>query len=316
MEQVVEKWAGRVNEVVIGSTKEEGGTRAKKIMIGGASTLPFLKFEGEIPHLPALALEVWDAVPEEWPQVLREPFKEVLVDPVKWAVKCEREFKPDLICLRLASTHPDQKNTSGEEAAETVKRVLAETTLPLMIIGSGQAAKDTEIFLSVASAAKGEKCLLGIAVQENYKTLTAACQSFRHSIIAETPIDINLAKQLNILISDMGFPVENVVMHHNTGALGYGFEYTYSVMERSRLAALSGDKMMAPPMVNFVAQEAWKTKEAKADIEGWGPVSSRGPLWEFTTGMGFLQAGADLLVLAHPLVLSNIRRSIQDLRFE
>ncbi len=300
MEQVIEKWAGKVNQVTI------GGTRGKSVTIGGSSTLPFLKSEGAHPNSPALALEVWDTVPEEWPDLLKEPYKDVLDDPVAWAVKCEKEFKPDLICLRLASTHPDRKNASGEEAAQTVKKILEATTLPLMIVGSGQVAKDTEIFLPVASAAKGDKCLLGIAVQENYKTLTAACQSCGHSIIAETPIDVNLAKQLNILVSDMGFPVENIVMHHNTGALGYGFEYTYSIMERTRLAALQGDKMMASPMVNFVAQEAWKTKEAKADVPDWGSLAKRGPLWEFTTGFGFLQAGADLLVLAHPKVLANM----------
>ncbi len=316
MEQSIEKWTGKVNEVTIGATKEEGGTRSRKVAIGGATTLPFLKFEGEIPHPPVLAMEVWDTEPEEWPEILKEPFRDVLNNPVQWAIKCEKEYNPDLICLRLASTNPDIKDTTGEEAANTVKKVLAATTLPLIIIGSGQAVKDTEIALPVCEAAKGERCLLGIAVQENYKTMTAACMSCGHAIIAESPIDINLAKQLNILISDMGFPGENVVMHHATGALGYGLEYTYSIMERSRLAALQGDKMMSPPMMNFIAQEVWRTKEAKtseADISEWGPLYKRGPLWEFVTGMAFLQAGADLLVLAHPLTLENTRKVINNL---
>ncbi len=316
MEKATEKWASKVNEVVIGATQKEGGTRSSLIKIGGATTLPFLHFEGVIPNPPAIAMEVWDIEPDDWPAVLKEPFRDTLGDPVEWAKKCVDEYGADLLCLRLASTHPDIKNNSAQDAAATVKKVLEAVSVPLIIIGCNQAEKDTEIIPAVSEAARGENCLVGIAVEANYKTITAACQSDGHSIIAESPIDINLAKQLNILISDMGFSPEKIIMHPATGALGYGLEYTYSIMERSRLAALQGDKMMSMPMVNFVGQEVWRVKEAKTseqEVPEWGPIASRGPLWEVTTSVSYLQAGADILVMCHPKAVESVRKTIVDL---
>ncbi len=316
MEKATEKWVSRVNEVTIGAIEREGGTRGSAIKVGGATTLSFLHFEGVIPNPPAIAMEVWDMEPPDWPAVLKEPFGDVLADPVEWAKKCVNEYGANFLCLRLASTSPDTKNSSPEEAAHTAKRILKAVSVPLMIIGCNQAERDTEVIPAVTEAARGENCLVGIAVQANYKTITAACQSGGHSIIAESPIDINLAKQLNILISDMGFPLEKIVMHHATGALGYGLEYTYSIMERSHLAALQGDRMMSMPMVNFVGQEVWRTKEAKAseeEIPEWGPIASRGPLWEATTAVSYLQAGADILVMCHPKAIESVKKTIKEL---
>ncbi len=316
MEKAIEKWASKVNEVIIGATEKEGGTRSSLIKVGGATTLPFLHFEGAIPNPPAIAMEVWDMEPPDWPAVLKEPFGDVLGDPAEWARKCTKEYGADFLCLRLAATHPDTKNSSPQEASATVKKVLGAVSVPLMIIGSNQAEKDTEVIPAVSEAARGENCLIGIAVEANYKTITAACQSDGHSIIAESPIDINLAKQLNILISDMGFPPEKIIMHPATGALGYGLEYTYSIMERTRLAALQGDRMMSMPMVNFVGQEVWRVKEAKtseAEVPEWGPIASRGPLWEITTAVSYLQSGADILVMCHPEAIESVRKTIGDL---
>ncbi len=316
MEKATEKWASKVNQLIIGATQKEGGTRNSVIKVGGATTLPFLHFEGVIPNSPVIAMEVWDMEPPDWPAVLKEPFGDVLGDTVEWAKKCINEYGADFLCLRLASTHPDTKNNSPEEAATTVKKVLEVVSVPLMIIGCNQAEKDTEVIPAVSEAARGENCLVGIAVEANYKTVTAACQSDGHSIIAESPIDINLAKQLNILISDMGFSPEKIIMHPATGALGYGLEYTYSIMERSRLAALQGDKMMSMPMVNFVGQEVWRAKEAKAseqEVPEWGPIASRGPLWEVTTAVSYLQAGADILVMCHPKAIDSLKKTIEEL---
>lgn len=316
MEKAIEKWASKVNEVIIGATRKEGGTRSSIIKVGGATTLPFIHFEGAIPNPPAIAMEVWDMEPPDWPDILKKPFGDVLGDPVEWAKKCINEYGADFLCLRLASTHPDSKNSSPQEASATVKKVLQAVSVPLMIIGCNQAEKDTEVIPAVSEAARRENCLVGIAVQANYKTITAACQSDGHSIIAESPIDINLAKQLNILISDMGFPPEKIIMHPATGALGYGLEYTYSIMERTRLAALQGDKMMSMPMVNFVGQEVWRVKEAKTsekEVPEWGPIASRGPLWEITTAVSYLQAGADILVMCHPKAIESVRKTIGDL---
>jgi len=308
MDYLINKAQGITQEVTIGTDNP--------VKIGGEEALPFLDFEGKMPNPPVVAHDVWDMEPENWPKELKDHFGEAIKDPVAWAKKAVNDFGAKIICLRLASTHPDSKNTSPKDAGETVKKVLAEVNVPLLIIGSGNAEKDALVMVEVAEAAKGKQCFLGIADADNYKTITAACQSGGHGIIAESPIDINMAKQLNILITDTGFPVERIIMHHATGSLGYGMEYTYSIMERSRLACLQGDKMMSPPMVSFIAQEAWKAKEAKTPNEEapeWGDIAKRGPLWEATTAIGLLHAGASLLVMAHPEAIKAVEKAIADL---
>ena len=281
MDKVIEKWSSAVFELTIGATSAEGGTRSRVIKAGGETTLPFLYSDGSIPNPPVIGIEVWDRAPEEWP-LLKQEFSGFCEDPLSWAKKSE-EWGADLLCLKLVSCHPDNRNNSAEYAAELTKKILSTVTLPLIVIGCGHLEKDQEILPAVAEAAKGEKILFGMATKDNYKTITAAALSAGHSVIAETPLDINLAKQLNILISDMGLPLERLVMHHTTGGLGYGFEYCYSIMERCRLAGLQGDKIMATPIINMVAQETWKTKEAKTsddEIPSWGELHKRAVAWE------------------------------------
>lgn len=314
MEKVIEKWTNKINEVAIGATVSEGGTRGRAVKIGGETTLPYLHFEGEMPNPPAVALEVWDIPPEEW-TLVNEELKDVVSDPLLWAKKVE-EVGADLLCLRLASAHPEKGNTSAETCRQTVEKVLKTVKLPLIVLGCGQPEKDGEILLKVSEVTKGEKCLLGMATKENYKTVVAAATYGGHSIIAETPLDINLEKQLNILITDLGFPAEKIVVHPTTGGLGYGFEYCYSIMERTRIAGLQGDKMMAMPIINLIAQETWKHKEAKvseSEQPQWGPLTERGIAWETTCAVGYLQSGADILVLAHPESMLAVKKAINEL---
>ncbi|MCM8783828.1 MAG: acetyl-CoA decarbonylase/synthase complex subunit delta [Candidatus Omnitrophica bacterium] len=316
MEKVVEKWSGRVNEIVIGATSQERGTRKNVIKVGGENTLPFLHFEGEIINPPVVAMEVWDTEPENWVESLKEEFKGVIKNPVDWAKKAVEEFGVDLLCLRLFSTHPDGKDVSPQEAERTVEKVFKNIEVPLIITGSGAIQKDGDVLLRVSEIVKGENCLLGIAVQENYKIIGAACISGGHSLIAETPIDVNLAKQLNILLADIGFSSRRIVIHHSTGGLGYGLEYTYSVMERTRLACLNGDKMLSQPMINFVGQEAWRAKEARIseiEVPLWGKQKERAVLWEAATAIAFLNAGADILVMNHPKAISLVKETIRGL---
>jgi len=316
MESVIEKWSGRVLETVIGADDKSGGTRGSIVKVGGETTLPFLHSEGDMPNSPVVALEVWDTIPEDWPQSLKEPFSSCLNDPIAWAKKNVEEFGAELICLKLMSTHPDRQNRSPQEAAQILKSVLGAVRVPLIVVGSGDREKDGDVILACSEAARGENCIFGIAVQENYKTITAACLSAQSGIIAESPIDINLAKQLNILVSDMGFPLEKIVMHHATGALGYGLEYTYSILERTRLAALQGDTMMSMPMINFVGQEVWKLKEAKTsreEIPQWGSEKERGIYWEIITAVSLIQAGCDILVMNHPLASKEVKGLINKL---
>ncbi len=306
-------WNGKVNTVEIGAMPESGGTRSHVLTIGGAETLPFLHFDGNTGFPPALALEVWDRKPPEWSDVLAQAFGRVLEDPLQWAEFAVQQGA-EAICLRLASSHPDFNDTRVAESVGLVKSLLKNIPAPLIILGSGHIDKDRELLPAVCEAAAGERCLVGPAVAENYRTIAAACMAFGHSLVAESPIDVNLAKQLNILCADAGLPKERIVMHHLSSALGYGLEYTYSIMERARLAGLKGDAMLSQPMLSIPGSDAWKTREAtlpEAEMPDWGAREERGIYWEATTALALLQAGADLLIITHPEVLNIVKKAIK-----
>jgi acetyl-CoA decarbonylase/synthase complex subunit delta len=315
-ELMLEKWSGQVSVVNIGATKDEGGTRTHTVKVGGQATLPFLFKEGAIPHKPVIAYEVWDIAPADWPQELDKQFKSVYADPLAWAEKCVKDYKAQLLCLKLQGAHPDFGNKTPEQEAKLIGGILKKVDVPLIILGCGDDAKDNLVLPACCEIAKGERCLIGEAAQDNYKTLTAAVLADGHNIIAQSPIDINIAKQLNILISDMGLPLERIVINPTIGALGYGLEYVYSIMERSRLAALAGDKTVASSFICFVAQETWRAKEAKAsaaEFPAWGPEVERGVSWEILTSAALIQAGADILVMRHPKAIEKVNKYIEEL---
>jgi len=307
-----EKWSGRVNPMTLGATPAEGGTRGRTVTIGGASGIPFLSFDGETPHPPALALDVLDKAPSGWPKPLEDVYGDVWSDPAAWACRA-KELGADLINLRLVGTHPDEGDRSPQQAVETVKAVLEAVDLPLIIWGCDVPAKDQQVMPKVAEAAQGENCLLGAVTESEYRTLTAAAQAYGHKLIAMSPCDINKAKQVNILVSDMGFPLTNIVIYPSTASLGYGMDYIYSILERGRLAALSGDRLMAQPVLLDVGYEAWRAKEARSEEAAWGPLDYRGPTWEAVTATDLLQGGADLLILRHPKALQAVRTTISQL---
>jgi len=306
VQPVLEKWVGEVSVVNIGATKAEGGSRANVIKIGGEQTLPFLFEEGAVANKPCVAFEIWDIAPVDWPQELMECYEEALNDPLAWAEKCVKEYKAQILCIRLQGAHPDFGNKSAEQEAKLIDRLLKKVDVPLIILGSGDDAKDNLVLPACCEAARAERCLIGSAAQDNYKTLAASVLADGHNIIAESPIDINIAKQLNILISDMGLPLERIVINPTIGALGYGLEYAYSIMERARLAALSGDKTLASAFICFVGQESWRAKEAKVS-------SDQGIIWEAITAATLIQAGADLLVMRHPKAIEKVNKYIEDL---
>jgi acetyl-CoA decarbonylase/synthase complex subunit delta len=262
-----------------------------------------------------VALEVWDVFPEEWPGLVKEPFGDSLEDPGRWARKCV-ELGAELVCLRLAGCHPDHGNRSPEEAARTVKEVLQAVSVPLILWGTAHTGKDNEIFPAIAEAAAGENCLIGTITESNYKTLTAVCTAYKHTLVAESPCDVNIAKQVNILALDMGFPVESIVIYPTSAALGYGLEYIYSVMERMRLAGLKGDRMLAQPILCDVGIEAWGVKEARVseqEIPEWGAQRCRAPLWEAATAVVYATSGADLLIMRDPEAMQSVKRTIAEL---
>ncbi len=312
-----EKYRGQVREVVLGATKDEGGTRSHTIKVGGEKALPFLHFEGEIPNRPVVAMEIWDMVPDEWPESLKEYFKDVYNDPGAWAKKCVDEYGADMVAVRFKSADPDLNDTSADECAATLKKVLEAVSVPLIVYGCGKAEKDNTIMGPIGEAGAGENLLLGVAEQENYKSVASAAMANKHSVIAQSPIDINIAKQLNILIAEMSTPLlDRIVIDPTIAALGYGIEYCYSIMERARFGALQGDKMLAMPMIGNICHEVWSKKEAylPADEEpGWGDQAERSPAWEAVTAMALLQGGINLLIMRHPEAVKMVKNNIDDL---
>ena len=312
---VAEKWTGAVREVTIGATKDEGGSRGKAVTVGGARSIPFMDFDGDQGKRIAVAMDVYDIPPEDWPEPLLKNYADVVNDPAAWAKKCA-EYGADLICLKLDGIHPDKGNKSADDAVNTVKSILEAVDLPLIIWGCENDEKDNEVMPKVSQAAAGERCILGGATQENYKTITAVCLADGHNLITQAPVDINIGKQINILVTDLGFPLDKIVMFQTTGALGYGIEYCYSIHERGRIAALSGDGQMSAPVICDVGHEAWRAKEAKAsDTEApqWGSFAERGIMWEAITAVTLIQSGVDIIRMYHPKAVSIVKEHIDKL---
>lgn len=310
-----EKWNGTVREIVLGATPEQGGTRTKTVLIGGDKTLPFLHFENAMPHPPAIAIEIQDRAPGDWSQVLLQAWGDAVNDPKDWAKAAEAQGA-DLILLKLNSTLADGSPTKPEDARKTTRAVLNATGLPLIVFGTGQADIDNVLLVAVAEEAKGERIVLGICEDKNYRTIVAAAMANDQLVDSRTPMDVNLAKQLVILIHDMGMPLDRIVMDPTTGALGYGIEYGYSVMERLRLAALQGDSMTQSPMLVTPGEEAWRVKEAKVGTDvpaAWGDWEERAVNWETLTAAALVESGASVLVMRHPLAVARLRKMIEEL---
>jgi acetyl-CoA decarbonylase/synthase complex subunit delta len=304
-----DKWPGSVRTVTIGATAAEGGTRAKSVTVGGQTTMPYMQFEAPTPNTPVVAIEIKSRKPEDWSPLLAEVWGDAMNDPAEWAKKAE-EAGADIIVLAL------MLEDSIDDAVKAVKSVLGATGLPLIVWGPGQAEKDNELLVPVAEATKGEKLVLGICEDKNYRTIVATAMANGHLVQARTPMDVNLSKQLNILVSDMGMPHDRIIMDPTTGALGYGIEYGYSVMERLRMAALQGDAMTQQPMMVTPGFEAWKAKEAKVGEgvpESWGDWENRGILWETVTAMALVESGADIIVLRHPESVKRVKEAIAEL---
>jgi CO dehydrogenase/acetyl-CoA synthase delta subunit len=291
----LETYNGKVAEVTIG----EG---SKAVKIGGQNILPFHYFEGEQTNKPLVALEIWDTEPEGWAEGLLEPYKGVIGDPAAWAKK-SIEYGADLICIRLASTDPTGKNRTADEAAATVKKVAEAVPVPLVIYGCGDEAKDVAALTRVAEVCSGQKLLIGPLVKENYDPISKAALEHGHNIIAQTPLDINLEKELNVKLLK-SFPPDRIVIDPLSSGLGYGMEYSFTIMERTRqTAVMFGDTTMQMPLIADLGGECWKTKQAKANKE-------QGLLWEGVTAMSLLLAGADILIVRHPDNCRYIREAI------
>ncbi|MCL1599243.1 MAG: CO dehydrogenase/acetyl-CoA synthase subunit delta [Actinomycetia bacterium] len=301
---------GRIREVVLG-----GGDGA--VTVGGQNAMAFHSFDGEIPHAPIIAMEVYDAKPEGWADALVDALGDVMDDPAAWAKACVEQYGADAICVQLASTDPNAADTSPEDAAATGRAVVDAVNVPVLVYGSGNAEKDAEVLKKVAETVTDVPIALGPATEDNYKPITATALGYGHIVITETPIDVNMAKQLNILITQMGLAADRILIDPSTGAIGYGIEYSFTVMERLRLAALNqNDSMTQMPMVCNLGKETWRAKEARANEEdepSWGDVAQRGVLWEATTAITLATSGTDILVMRHPESAALVRTAIEGL---
>ena len=308
LEIAKQQYTGKIREITLGKG-------AKAVKVGGETAYPFYLFEGQMPNPPKIALQVWDIKPEEWAAAAIEPFKDVAGDPVAWARKCIDVYKADLVALQLVSTDPNGMNRGADEAATTVKKVADAIDCPLIVWGVNNVEKDMEVLRKVAEVCEGKSLIIGPVTEGNYKQIGATAIGYQHTVIASTPIDINLAKQLNILLGNLGVSDERLIVDPTTGGLGYGLEYTFSVIERLRMAALTqqDDKLQFPIVCNL-AEEVWKTKEAKTgDDAKLGNANKRGILMESITAVTLLMAGADILIMRHPESMERVRNIIKEL---
>lgn len=266
-----------------------------------------------MPNSPLVAMEVFDKVSPKYPDVLRAVWGELLSDPARMAKACVEKYGADLISVRLEGTHPEKGGLSPQDALALVRSVLEAVDVPLVVVGHSHFETHNEVMKEIARGCEGENLLLSWVEQENYRTVAGVALAYGHTLVAQSPIDVNISKQLNILLSNMNIPPERIVIDPITSAVGYGIEYTYSVMERIRLTGLGGDAPLASPMIVSPGQECARIKECRApekDFPAWGELGRRAALWELTTAVPLLYAGASILVMYHPEAAVALKRTI------
>lgn len=298
-------YSGTIREAKLGKKKD--------VVVGGESAYPFYLFEGAMPHPPKIAMEVYDAPPEEWADAVLEPFRDVQNDPVAWAKLNVHKHGADMIALQLASTDPNGLNKDADQAAATAKAVAQAVDVPVIVYGTGNVEKDVEVLRKVAEVCEGLNLIIGPVQEGNHKQIAAPCIGYKHAVCASTPIDVNLAKQLNILLGNLGVQPENTIVDPTTGGLGYGIEYTYSIIERIRMAALTQqDDQLRYVVLSNLGREVWKCKEAKmgADDPKYGDPAKRGVVMEAVTAVLMLVAGAEILIMRHPEAVKLVKKFI------
>jgi len=306
-----ESSSGATYAVKLGSEK-----RGKTYTIGGANCMPFHFWEGKMPNKPLIAMEVFDSISEKYPEVLRNIYGDVLTKPADMAKLCVSKYGADLISVKLDGIHPERENRSAAQSVELVKSILAAVDVPLIISGINHYEKNNEVLKAIAQACEGENLLFNFVEQDNYRTIAGAALAYGHTLVAQAPIDVNISKQLNILLTNMGIAPDKIIIDPMTSTIGYGIEYTYSVMERIRLTGLGGDNMLLSPMIVSVGQECAKIKEFKASeaaFPDWGDLVKRAAYWEVSTATSLIYAGADILIMYTPEAVMAVKKTINDL---
>lgn len=302
------KYSGIIRSVKMGNDANEK-------LVGGSSSMPFQLFEGDHPNKPLIAMEVADVKPEEWPETISQHFSDVYENPVAWAEKCVKVYGAEAIAITLGSTDPNGMNRSAADAAKTAADVIAAVDVPVIVWGCGNADKDTETLRDITSVIGDKKVCLSPLEDSNYRTIGATAMAFQHPIVAASPIDVNLAKQLNILLENLGVSLDTVLMDPSVGALGYGIEYTYSVMERIRIAALTQqDEKLQVPIICNLGCEVWKAKETKLPSDDMiGDQETRGIMMEALTASCMLMAGGEVMIMRHPKAIALTKAMIAGL---
>lgn len=305
-------YSGKIGTTTIGSGDHT-------VTLGGTDCYPFYLFEGSMPNPPKIAMEIWDYDPsKDWPPAALEPFKDVVSSPEAWAKKCVEEYGADIIVVQLKSIDPNGMNRGPDEAAAVVKKVIEAVKVPVIVWGTANNQKDEEVLKQISETCQGGNLGLSPVEEGNHKGVGASALGYGHVIVASSPIDVNLAKQLNILLGNLGVALNKIIIDPTTGGLGYGMEYSYSVMERIRMAALTQeDDKLQVPMVANIGNEIWKSKEAGQTIDNaptLGDPEKRGISMEATAAVCYLLSGADVVVLRHPETVRIVRAFIDSMR--
>ncbi|MEM1515450.1 MAG: CO dehydrogenase/acetyl-CoA synthase subunit delta [Candidatus Bathyarchaeia archaeon] len=312
----IQTYQGKIVEVKLGATRSEGGTREKIVKVGGSSTPAFYLFEENPPNPPVISADIFDMeVP--LPRAIKIHVQDVISDPAAWAKLAVDKFGADLITVHLVSTDPLRKNAPPSEAAKTIENILQAVKVPIIVGGSGDPKKDAEVFKKVAEVAHGERVMLSSVTLDMADAgllgeVANAAREHGHVVLAFTAMDLNQAKELNRKIYDY-LPRESIIMDLTTAALGYGLEYSFTVHERARLAALAGDPELQHPTSSGTTN-AWAAREAWLKLgPEWEPRELRGPLWETITALTLLLAGVDMFMMMHPAAIRTVKEVIGNL---
>jgi acetyl-CoA decarbonylase/synthase complex subunit delta len=308
----IETYPGKIVEVKLGATKGEGGTRGRSIVIGGETAPAFYTFERPILHSPVVTLDVFDM---ELPlsKAVKMHVKDVIGDPAAWAKLAVEKFGADMVTVHLISIDPLLKDAKPKDAVKTVEEVLQAVDVPLVIGGCGDPVKDTAVFAEITETFAGERFLISSLTQDmDVERCAKFVKKNGHVALSFTPMDLNLARELNRRLYDF-LGKEDIVMDLTTAALGYGLDYAFTNMERARLAGLMGDAELAHPLSSGTTN-AWAAREAWLKMAPeWEPRELRGPLWEVTTALTLLLAGVDLFMMMHPAAVKTLKEVTRQL---
>ena len=312
----VQTYSGKIMEVKLGATRSEGGSRGRSLTVGGETSPAFCQFEEVQPNPPVVSVDVFDTE-VSLPKSIRTYVQEVLGDPASWAKLAVDKYNADAVTVHLLSTDPLIKNASPRDASKTIEQVLQAVNVPVIVGGCGDPIKDAEVFKKVAEVADGERVMLSSLTPDMAEAgilgdVCKAAKDYGHVVLAFTALDLNRAKELNRRLYEF-LPKENIMMDLTTAALGYGLEYSFSIHERARLAALAGDSELQHPTLSG-STNAWAAREAWMKMgPEWEPRELRGPIWETVTALVLLLAGVDVFMMMHPAAIRTVKEVIKNL---